>query len=185
MKNAADFIVSYLLKHGVRRVYGYLGATVTPFLQAIERSQQHSKLFPSDPSIRFILVRNEFNAALAASAEAKLTCKLAVCTATAGPGSIYFVFIMILVGVTNMITGIVDAKFDRAPVLVITGDIPTFKQGRTSEFQELKQSTLYESVVSTTTTISHLNSIPTILRVASSCIGFPNNLGEYWNCSVN
>ncbi|KAF5417188.1 MAG: hypothetical protein C5S49_03800 [Candidatus Methanogaster sp.] len=56
----------------------------------------------------FVTVRHEEAAALIASAYARLTGKVGVCLAVAGPGA------------TNLITGLYDAKMDRFPVLAIT-----------------------------------------------------------------
>lgn len=46
-----------------------------------------------------------------ASYQAKLTGKTAVCVATSGPGT------------ANLINGLADAYFDKAPVLAITGQV--------------------------------------------------------------
>ena len=55
--------------------------------------------------LRYIGIRHEGAAAFAATAYGKLTGRLAACFAIAGPGS------------TNLLTGLYDAKVDRAPVL--------------------------------------------------------------------
>jgi pyruvate dehydrogenase (quinone)/pyruvate oxidase len=59
--------------------------------------------------VRFIQVRHEESAALAACGYAKFTGKLGVCLATSGPGGIH------------LLNGLYDAKLDGAPVLAITG----------------------------------------------------------------
>jgi thiamine pyrophosphate-dependent acetolactate synthase large subunit-like protein len=59
--------------------------------------------------IRFVQVRHEESAAFMACAHAKFTGKLGCCLATMGPGGIH------------LLNGLYDAKFDRAPVIAITG----------------------------------------------------------------
>eukprot|EP01105_Mastigella_eilhardi_P022753 TRINITY_DN5656_c0_g1_i1.p1 TRINITY_DN5656_c0_g1~~TRINITY_DN5656_c0_g1_i1.p1 ORF type:complete len:585 (-),score=118.24 TRINITY_DN5656_c0_g1_i1:1633-3387(-) len=144
-KDVADYLVQTLVEYGVRRVYGYLGAAVVPIL---DRVKEHEGV------IEFVLVRNEANASLAASADAKLTGGLGVCVATSGPGA------------SNLVTGVIDAHFDRAPMLVITGDLATPKRGCPLEFQQLMQSTLFHPVVAQSMDVSHALSFPDILREA-------------------
>ena len=56
-------------------------------------------------------IRHEGAAAFACSGYAKLTGKAAACLTIAGPGA------------TNLMTGLWDAKVDRAPVLALTGQV--------------------------------------------------------------
>ncbi len=74
--------------------------------------------------LTFIGIRHEGAAAFAASAYGKLTGRLAACFAIAGPGS------------TNLLTGLYDAKVDRAPVLALSGQVPSKVRGR-GAFQDL------------------------------------------------
>eukprot|EP00727_Mastigamoeba_balamuthi_P006553 m51a1_g2518 putative pyruvate dehydrogenase (180) ;mRNA; f:198984-207993 len=138
-----DYVVSALMKQGVQRVYGYLGAAVVPLLQSVEKAK-----------LQFIVCRTEANAALAASAEAKLTGNLAVCIATSGPGT------------SNLVTGLLDAQTDRAPVLALTGDVPTYKMGRDLEFQEMDQGAVLSGVVASSTTAAHPQCVPALLQRA-------------------
>lgn len=103
----ADTIVQQLAAWGVRRIYGVAGDTFLDFLDAIDRSQV----------ISFVAVKHESTAAFMASAEAKLTGGLGVCLATSGPG------------MANLLNGLGDAYQDKAPVLAITGQVPTKKIG--------------------------------------------------------
>ncbi|MFH1311950.1 MAG: thiamine pyrophosphate-binding protein [Candidatus Eisenbacteria bacterium] len=98
----ADKIVEQLVAYGVDRVYGIPGNSNLPLTDALRRH----------PGAELVLVRHEESAAFMASAHAKLTGRLGVCMSIAGPGA------------TNMITGIVDAATDRAPVLALLGQVP-------------------------------------------------------------
>ena len=59
--------------------------------------------------------------------------KLAACFAIAGPGS------------TNLLTGLYDAKVDRAPVLAISGQVPSKVRGR-GAFQDLDLTAAFSDV---------------------------------------
>src|SRR5690554_4011874 len=103
-RTVAEFVVDQLAAWGVQAVYGVAGDAVLPFIDAVERR----------PQVRFYGVKHENAAAFMASAGAKLTGTIGVCTATSGPG------------LANLINGLADAKSDRAPVLVITGQVETY-----------------------------------------------------------
>ena len=77
-----------------------------------------------DGRLTYIGIRHEGAAAFAAGAYGKLTGELAACFAIAGPGS------------TNLLTGLYDAKVDGAPVLAISGQVPSKVKGR-GAFQDL------------------------------------------------
>ena len=61
--NVADYIVAFLGSLGVRHVFGYPGSPLVPLLAALERQE----------TVRFVLMRHESAAALAAGAHARLT----------------------------------------------------------------------------------------------------------------
>ena len=120
----ADAIVEQLVEWGVKQVYGIPGETSLAIVDAIRKRGDR---------IRFVLVRHEEVAAFMASAYAKLTGDLGVCLTIAGPGA------------TNLVTGLYDAKMDRAPVLALTGQVALQFLGLGS-FQEIDQHALFEAV---------------------------------------
>lgn len=75
----ADQLVEDLRRAGVREVFGVPGPGMGPILDALRRSAGH----PSG-EVRWIAVRSDEEAGLAARAQASLTGKLAVCAAGAG-----------------------------------------------------------------------------------------------------
>ena len=89
---------------------------------------------------RYIGIRHEGAAAFAASAYGKLTGRPAACFAIAGPGS------------TNLLTGLYDAKLDGAPVIAISGQVPSKVLGR-GAFQDLDLSAVFRDVAVSTTTV--------------------------------
>ncbi|MET3575599.1 thiamine pyrophosphate-binding protein [Bhargavaea ullalensis] len=108
-KNVAELMLDQLSLYGVKRIYGVVGDASFGLIDALARQEQ----------IQFIACKHESTAAFMASAEAKLTGGLGVCTATMGPGA------------TNLLNGLGDAHADRAPVLALTGQAPTDKIGKT------------------------------------------------------
>ncbi|HLE00458.1 MAG TPA: thiamine pyrophosphate-dependent enzyme [Bdellovibrionota bacterium] len=97
---ASDIMLDVLMNWGVEVIFGMPGDGINGIMEALRKKQEH---------IRFIQVRHEEAAALAACGYAKYSGKLGVCLATSGPGGIH------------LLNGLYDAKFDGAPVLAITG----------------------------------------------------------------
>ncbi len=112
MISGADIMVKCLEAEGVTTVFGYPGATICPFYDSLY-----------DSNIKHILVRQEQNAAHAASGYARAKSTVGVCVATSGPGA------------TNLITGIATAYMDSIPIVAITGQVRSDLLGR-DVFQE-------------------------------------------------
>ena len=120
--NVAEKIVEQLVAYGVRRVYGIPGDSNLPLTEAIRENKD----------IDLVLTRHEQAAAFMASAHAKLTGEIGVCMSIAGPGA------------TNLITGIVDASTDRAPVLALLGQVPEVFLGSES-LQEIAEVDIFKT----------------------------------------
>ena len=76
MNSGAQIMVKCLEAEGVEIAFGYPGAAICPFYDALYRSK-----------IRHVLVRTEQNAAHMASGYARMAGKPGVCIATSGPTS--------------------------------------------------------------------------------------------------
>ena len=109
----AKMVVQALKDQGVDVVFGYPGGAVLPIYDEI--FQQND--------IRHILVRHEQGAVHAAEGYARATGKPGVVLVTSGPGA------------TNAVTGLTDALMDSIPLVVLTGQVPTFMIG-SDAFQE-------------------------------------------------
>ncbi|MFV2052633.1 acetolactate synthase 3 large subunit [Aliiroseovarius sp. YM-037] len=109
----AKMVIQALKDQGVDTVFGYPGGAVLPIYDEI--FQQND--------IRHILVRHEQGAVHAAEGYARSTGKPGVCLVTSGPGA------------TNAVTGLTDALMDSIPIVVLTGQVPTFMIGNDA-FQE-------------------------------------------------
>ncbi|MGP9683463.1 pyruvate dehydrogenase [Brachybacterium sp. AOP3-A1-3] len=117
----AQLLVTQLRDLGVERIYGVVGDSLNPVVDAVRTTE----------GIDWVHVRNEEAGAFAAGAEARLTGKLAVCAGSCGPGN------------THMIQGLYDAHRDGAPVLAIASHIPSAKIG-TGFFQETHPEILFQ-----------------------------------------
>jgi len=118
----ADKIIEQLVAYGVKRIYGIPGDSNLPLTEAIRKN----------PNIDLVLTRHEEAAAFMASAHAKLSGEIGVCMSIAGPGS------------TNLITGIVDAATDRAPVIALLGQVPEVFLGSES-LQEIAEVDIFKT----------------------------------------
>jgi pyruvate oxidase len=132
-RTVSDVMVETMCAWGVTHVFGMVGHSNLGFADAMRNAEERGEL-------TFIGIRHEGAAAFAASAYGKLTGKLAACFAIAGPGS------------TNLLTGLYDAKVDRAPVLAISGQVPSKVRGR-GAFQDLDLSAAFADVAVSSQTL--------------------------------
>ncbi|GLK65606.1 acetolactate synthase [Paracoccus kondratievae] len=106
-------VIEALRDQGVDTVFGYPGGAVLPI---------YDELFQQN-DIKHILVRHEQGAVHMAEGYARSTGKPGVVLVTSGPGA------------TNAVTGLTDALMDSIPIVVLSGQVPTFLIG-TDGFQE-------------------------------------------------
>jgi pyruvate dehydrogenase (quinone)/pyruvate oxidase len=99
-RTASDVLVERLIEWGADTIFGLPGDGINGFMEALRKHPD---------KMRYIHVRHEEVAAMAAVGYAKFTGKLGVCFSTAAPGAIH------------LINGLLDAKVEQAPVLAITG----------------------------------------------------------------
>lgn len=109
----SDFIIKRLADWGVKRLYGYPGDGISGLMGALDRVEG---------APRFVQVRHEEMAALAACAHSKFTGEVGVCLATSGPGAIH------------LLNGLYDAKADHVPVVAIVGQAALSSLG--SDYQQ-------------------------------------------------
>jgi len=133
VRTVSDVMVETLVAWGITHVFGMVGHSNLGFADAMRRASERGEL-------TYIGIRHEGAAAFAASAYGKLTGRPAACFAIAGPGS------------TNLLTGLYDAKVDRAPVLAISGQVPSKVLGR-GAFQDLDLTRAFADVAGFSRTI--------------------------------
>lgn len=125
-RTATDVMAETMVNWGVKHVFGMVGHSNLGLSDAIRRRV-------IDGEMKFIGVRHEGAGAFAASAYGKLTEKPAACLTIAGPGA------------TNLLTGLWDAKVDRAPVLALTGQVQTQVFGP-GAFQDIDLASAFAAV---------------------------------------
>jgi pyruvate dehydrogenase (quinone) len=128
----SDLLVDTLIDWGVDTVFGLPGDGINGIMEALRTRQNR---------IRFIQARHEESAAFIACAYAKWTGKIGCCLATTGPGGVH------------LLNGLYDAKFDRAPVLAITG-LPYHDLMQTSTQQDIDHVRLFADVAEHTAMIT-------------------------------
>jgi thiamine pyrophosphate-dependent acetolactate synthase large subunit-like protein/nitrite reductase/ring-hydroxylating ferredoxin subunit len=129
-RTISDVMVETMVNWGVRHVFGMVGHSNLGLADAMRAAEERGDL-------TYIGIRHEGAASFAASAYGKLTGGLAACFAIAGPGS------------TNMLTGLFDAKADRAPVLALSGQVPSKVRGR-GAFQDVDLNAAFAAVARST-----------------------------------
>ena len=111
--SGAEILCRALKAEKVEYVFGYPGGAVLVIYDEIYKQE----------SFQHILVRHEQAAVHAADAYARATGRPGVALVTSGPG------------VTNAVTGIATAYMDSIPMVIITGQVPTYAIGQDA-FQE-------------------------------------------------
>ncbi len=103
----SELVVKYLEMLGIDTLFGMPGAHILPVYDALY-----------DSCIQSVLVKHEQGAAFMAGGYARVGRNIGACITTAGPGA------------TNLVTGIANAYADKLPVIVITGEAPTYLFGK-------------------------------------------------------
>ncbi|MER5206333.1 pyruvate dehydrogenase [Streptomyces sp. NPDC002825] len=142
-QNVAEQFVDILVRAGVRRLYGVVGDSLNPVVDAIRRTR----------AIDWIQVRHEETAAFAAGAEAQITGSLAACAGSCGPGNLH------------LINGLYDAHRSMAPVLALASQIPSSEIGL-SYFQETHPDQLFRECSHYSELISNPQQMPRLLHTA-------------------
>ena len=125
-RTISDVMAETMVNWGITHVFGMVGHSNLGLADAIREQEAAGNL-------TYIGIRHEGAASFASSGFAKLSGKPAACLAIAGPGA------------TNLLTGLWDAKVDRAPVLALTGQVNTQVFGP-GAFQEIDLASAFQAV---------------------------------------
>ena len=142
-QTVAEQFVDVLVRAGVQRLYGVVGDSLNPVVDAVRRNR----------SLEWVHVRHEETAAFAAGAEAQLTGRLAACAGSCGPGNLH------------LINGLYDAHRSMAPVLALASHIPSSEIG-TTFFQETHPDRLFQECSHYSELISNPDQMPRVLQTA-------------------
>ena len=132
-RTVSDVMAETMVNWGVHHVFGMVGHSNLGLAEAF-------RVLEEDDRLTYIGVRHEGAAGFAASAYAKLTGRPAACLGIAGPGS------------TNLLTGLWDAKMDRAPVLALSGQVGSQVLGP-GAFQEVDLASAFSAVTAWSQTV--------------------------------
>lgn len=142
LPTGAEVVVDIIEQHGIESVFGLPGGAVIPLFDALV-----------DSPIKLILTRHEQGAIHMADGYARSSGKPGIAMVTSGPGA------------TNTITGILTAYMDSIPLVIISGQAPTWTLGLDA-FQEADVSGISYPVVKHSYLIKDAESIPRIIREA-------------------
>lgn len=125
-RTVTDVVAETMVNWGIKSVFGMVGHSNLGLADALRRRT-------ADGEMAYYGIRHEGAASFACSAYGKLTGRPAACLTIAGPGA------------TNLMTGLWDAKVDRAPLLALTGQVQTQVFGP-GAFQDIDLSSAFEAV---------------------------------------
>ncbi|MEY2418342.1 MAG: acetolactate synthase large subunit [Actinomycetota bacterium] len=140
--NGGQALIKSLELEGVETIFGLPGGCILPVYDPI-----------IDSPIRHILVRHEQGAGHMAEGYAHVTGRPGVAMVTSGPAA------------TNIVTPLCDAYMDSIPMVVITGQVPTFAIG-TDAFQECDTVGITRSVTKHNELVTSAADIPRAVREA-------------------
>jgi len=127
--NTSEVIVKALEGFGVGMAFGMPGMWSLPLYDALYASK-----------IRHILVRHEQFAVYAADGYARVSGRPGFCIGTAGPGAV------------NIAAGMAVPNSDHSPVIAVTGQVPTYEQGK-GWLEDLDLQTIFRPVTKFTAQI--------------------------------
>ena len=102
-QTVAEILVDQMVEVGIRNVYGIVGDSANPIVDALRRHTAE---------IKFIHVRNEEAGAFAAGADAQISGRPTAVLGSSGPGSVH------------LLNGLYDCQRNGAPVFAIATHIP-------------------------------------------------------------
>ena len=170
--NCSEYLVDFLIKHGVTDVFGYAGGYIVPFMDA---------LYFRKNEINVHVCYNEQGCAFAANGFARTSGKLGVYFTTSGPGAV------------NGLSGLADAWFDGIPIMGICGNVPTnemkgFSGIRQNGFQEMDLTSMTRNITKYSVTpnsaegfqevISRAYNMALLGRKGGVVIDFPLNIQQ-------
>ncbi len=149
----SELIVKYMEDLGINTIFGMPGAHILPVYDSLY-----------DSSIQSVLAKHEQGAAFMACGYARASGKISACITTAGPGA------------TNRVTGIANAYADKQPILIITGETPTYIFGKgglqesSGEGGSVNQCALFDSITRYKRVIERTDYLENVLNQPSSIL---------------
>jgi acetolactate synthase-1/2/3 large subunit len=136
----AEVIADTLKRHGITRAFGLPGGEIAEIMGACRRA-----------GLAFLLTRHENTACLMAGVVGELTRRPGVALATVGPGA------------TNLVNGVANAFLERAPLLVISAQLPT-ELSPILPHQRVDLEELFRPITKWSHTLTGVNTAATVQR---------------------
>ena len=149
----SELIVKYMERLGIDTIFGMPGAHILPVYDSLYHSP-----------IQSVLAKHEQGASFMACGYARASGRISACITTAGPGA------------TNLVTGIANAYVDKQPILIITGETPTYIFGKgglqesSGEGGSVNQCALFDSITRYNRVIERTDYLENVLNQTSKIL---------------
>ncbi len=143
-QTVAEVLVDQMVEAGIRNVYGIVGDSANPIVDALRR---HTA------AIEFVHVRNEEAGAFAAGADAQVSGRPTAVLGSSGPGSLH------------LLNGLYDCQRNGAPVFAIATHIPQTQIG-TGYFQETRPEEIFAGCCNYVAMITSPDQMPRLSELA-------------------
>ncbi len=143
-QTVAEILVDQMVEVGIRKVYGIVGDSANPIVDALRRHES---------DIEFIHVRNEEAGAFAAGADAQISGRPTAVLGSSGPGSLH------------LVNGLYDCQRNAAPVFAIATHIPSTEIG-SGYFQETNPEAIFSGCTNYVALISTPGQMPRVSELA-------------------
>src|SRR6187397_1296723 len=140
----AEILVDQMVEAGIKKVYGIVGDSANPIVDALRRHQG---------DIEFVHVRNEEAGAFAAGADAQISGIPTAVLGSSGPGSLH------------LLNGLYDCQRNAAPVFAIATHIPSTEIG-SGYFQETNPEQIFSGCTNYVALVSSAGQMPRISELA-------------------
>lgn len=143
-RTVAEILVDQMIEVGIRKVYGIVGDSANPVVDALRRNES---------DIAFVHVRNEEAGAFAAGADAQVSGRPTAVLGSSGPGSLH------------LLNGLYDCHRNGVPVFAIATHVPSPEMG-TTYFQETNPAEIFSGCTHYVGTITSPAQMPRISELA-------------------
>ncbi|PIE64523.1 MAG: acetolactate synthase [Desulfobacterales bacterium] len=140
--NNAQILAKSFVDLGVKRVFGFSGATILPAFHAIDAC-----------GIDIFVGANEQSCAFAAQGYSRASDRVGVAVVTSGPA------------ITNTLTAVADANADSIPMLVFAGQVAQTKVG-TDVFQTINVESIFADAAKKVIMVSELMDVEEVVKDA-------------------
>ena len=143
-QTVAEILIDQMVEAGIRKVYGIVGDSANPIVDALRRHQA---------DIEFVHVRNEEAGAFAAGADAQVSGRPTAVLGSSGPGSLH------------LLNGLYDCQRNAAPVFAIATHIPSTEIG-SGYFQETNPEAIFSGCTNYCALVSTVGQMPRVSELA-------------------